>query len=178
MTDNNKIQANSVDDNKIQASLTEQWEKGELKLGEHYYYTTIFSPTVYIQNFTRDVINLQDFKETVAEVLAPVPTFDEWQASEKYNKHLEEVIKIYERKDKQATETSIAYNEIAKENDKIKTENKWYSEQLNEAVKEIAQLKELLKDIRDSIAESQLKLTPEGFKLITEIVAKIDEVLK
>ena len=41
-----------------------------------------------------------------------------------------------------------------------------------------AQLKELLKEIRDSIAESQLKLTPEGFKLITEIVAKIDEALR
>lgn len=43
---------------------------------------------------------------------------------------------------------------------------------------ENAQLKELLKEIRDGIAESQLKLTPEGFKLITEIVAKIDEALK
>lgn len=43
---------------------------------------------------------------------------------------------------------------------------------------ENAQLKELLKEIRDSIAESQLKLTPEGFKLITEIVAKINEALR
>lgn len=43
---------------------------------------------------------------------------------------------------------------------------------------EITILKNLLKDIRDGITESQLKFTPEGFKLITEIVAKIDEVLK
>ena len=50
----------------------------------------------------------------------PVPTFEEWQASEKYNKHLEEKIKIYERKDKQATETSIAYNELLEENTKLK----------------------------------------------------------
>lgn len=47
-----------------------------------------------------------------------------------------------------------------------------------ELLEENAELKELLKEILDSIAESQLKLTPEGFKLITEIVAKIDEVLR
>lgn len=60
-------------------NLTDKLKKGELKLGEHYYYTTIFSPTVYIQNFTRDVISFQDFKETVAEVLAPVPSYEEYQ---------------------------------------------------------------------------------------------------
>ncbi|MBQ7659853.1 MAG: hypothetical protein IJS26_03825 [Alphaproteobacteria bacterium] len=66
-----------TDNNKIQANLTEQLNKGELKLGEHYYYTTIFYPTVHIQNFTRDVISFQDFKETVAEVLAPVPSYND-----------------------------------------------------------------------------------------------------
>lgn len=50
----------------------------------------------------------------------PLPSYEEWKASEKYNKHLEEVIKVYERKDKQATETSIAYNELAKENEELK----------------------------------------------------------
>ena len=35
------------------------------------------------------------------------------------------------------------------ENTKLKTENKWYSEQLNEAVKEISQLKEVLKGARE-----------------------------
>ncbi|MBQ3311715.1 hypothetical protein IJG72_06520 [bacterium] len=51
--------------------------------------------------------------------------------------------------------------------------------QTNKALyKKLAEVKELLKEIRSSIAESQLKLTPKGFKLITEIVAKIDEVLK
>lgn len=50
-------------------------------------------------------------------------------------------------------------------------------EDVDKIIFENKQLKELLKEIRDSIYESQLKLTPEGFKLITEIVAKIDEVL-
>lgn len=51
-------------------------------------------------------------------------------------------------------------------------------EKLEIAEYENAELKELLKEIRDSITESQLKLTPEGFKLITKIVAKIDEALR
>ena len=69
----------------------------------------------YVKSF-----NGQFITKYVEEVLAPVPSYEEWQASEKYNKHLEEVIKIYERKDKQATETSITYNELTEENTKLK----------------------------------------------------------
>jgi len=38
--------------------------------------------------------------------------------------------------------------QLEKENVKLKTENKWYSEQLNKAVKEMSQLKEELKECR------------------------------
>ena len=58
--------------------------------------------------------------DEISEVLAPVPSYEEWQTSEKYNKRLEEVIRVYERKDKQATETIIAYNELLEENTKLK----------------------------------------------------------
>lgn len=40
--------------------------------------------------------------------------------NKEYIKYLEEVIKIYEQKDKEATETSIAYNELLEENEKLK----------------------------------------------------------
>ena len=69
------------------------------------------------------IITEEDAGEVLKEYEAhqtPVPSYNEWQASEKYNKHLEEVIKVYERKDKQATETSIAYNELLEENTKLK----------------------------------------------------------
>ena len=46
--------------------------------------------------------------------------------NKEYIKYLEEVIKIYEHNDKLATETSIAYNELLEENEKLK-------ELLNEA---------------------------------------------
>ena len=40
------------------------------------------------------------------------------------------------------------YDKVKEENTKLKTENKWYSEQLNEVVKEIAKLKVLLKELK------------------------------
>ena len=119
--------------------LTDKWEKGEL-VGEYWCEITEspYPERVYLPTCDNDII---------VKVLAPVPSYEEWQASEKYNKHLEEVIKIYERKDKQATETSIAYNELAEENTK---------------------LKELLKECRTYISEWDTPM---------DLLAKIDEVL-
>ena len=96
--------------------LTQDWKDGKLPAG--WYYIKI-ADIVFIDFFEGKVWqNKKD--EYIDEVLAPVPSYDEWQSSEKYNKHLEEKIKIYERKDKQATETSIAYNELLEENTKLK----------------------------------------------------------
>lgn len=88
----------------------------------------------------------------------PVPAYEEWKASEKYNKHLEEVIKIYERKDKQATETSIAYGELLEENEKLKEEYKAECKRADEIedsywkeVEKNKKLKELLKECYSSI---------------------------
>ena len=105
--------------------LTDKWKKGELPVGEYYllykdgttdreYYdwANVYGRVVE-KGFSTDTNDIE-------QVLAEVPTFEQWQASEKYNKHLEEVIKIYERKDKQATETSIAYNELLEENTKLR----------------------------------------------------------
>ena len=97
--------------------LTEQWKKGELPNG-WYWVKGIKAEGIYA--YTAEYLNNMYRPINGERIIAPVPTFDEWQASEKYNKHLEEVIKIYERKDKQATETSIAYNELLEENTKLK----------------------------------------------------------
>lgn len=97
--------------------LTEQWKDGKLSAG---WYWVKGSRTKGICAYTAEYLN-NTYRPINGEgIIAPVPTFEEWQASEKYNKHLEEVIKIYERKDKQATETSIAYNELLEENTKLK----------------------------------------------------------
>lgn len=67
-----------------------------------------------------------------------------------------------------------AYEQTKKENTKLKTENKWYSEQLNEASKEIEKLKELLKRIRKELNDCPTCV--EG-SWKAELVDKIDQVL-
>ena len=108
--------------------LTEQWKKGELEQGWYY----INSGDI---DYKYSKYNSADFfvtpHEDIKEVLAPVPSYEEWQA----------------------TETSIAYNELAEENEELKTENKWYSEQLNESVKQYDNLKELLKKLHREVQE-------------------------
>jgi hypothetical protein len=102
-------------------TLTEKWKKGELPEGFYYVKDGENMIAEYLDGyFYNNGEPMTSFSGGVDEIIAPVPTFDEWKASEKYNKHLEEKIKIYERKDKQATETSVAYNKPAEENDKLK----------------------------------------------------------
>ena len=131
-------------------NLTEKWKKGELPSG-FYYIKRGLNKYVYIEYIG------QAFFEGNIEVIELVPTFEEWKASEKYNKHLEEIIKIYERKDKQATETSIAYNELLEEN---------------------TELKELLKDCRSPINYALcLNLSKEEKIEFKNLLAKIKQLL-
>ena len=97
--------------------LTEQWKKGELPEG-WYYVKGNRAEGIYA--YTAEYLNNMYRPRNGEIIIEQVPSYEEWQASEKYNKHLEEKIKIYERKDKQATETSIAYNELLEENTKLK----------------------------------------------------------
>ena len=135
--------------------LTEQWKDGKLSAG---WYWVKGSRTKGIYAYTAEYLNNTYRPINEERIIAPVPTFEEWKASEKYNKHLEEVIKVYERKDKQATETSIAYNELLEENTK---------------------LKELLKECRHIIGIEKDFATChfEEYTLV-ELLTKIDEVLK
>ena len=161
--------------------LTEQWKKGELPNG--WYYIKI-DDIVFIDFFESKVWKNKKV-EYIYEVLAPVPTFEQWQASEKYNKHLEEVIKVYERKDKQATETSIAYNELAKENEELKEILERHKKatakaQIRSCDLEIinTQLKELLKECKEVIKNVDTYYgnydSTNGYLVIN----KIDEALR
>ena len=65
-------------------NLTKDWKDGKLPSG--WYYIKI-ADIVFIDFFEGKVWkNKKD--EYIDEVLALVPTFDEWRVSEKYNKHL------------------------------------------------------------------------------------------
>lgn len=82
--------------------LTEQWKKGELPNG-YYWIRLSWGGMVIMAYHTAfdGLFELDDYyydSDEISEVLAPVPSYDEWQA----------------------TETSIAYNELLEENTKLK----------------------------------------------------------
>ena len=174
--------------------LTELWKKGELPEGHYYVKDGENMIAEYLDGyFYNNGEPMNSFSRGVDSVLEQVPSYDEWQASEKYNKHLEKVIKVYERKDKQATETSIAYNELAEENEKLKeiiekdkktfAESRIYPAHLiseDFPIKyDIDKLKELLKECIPYIAlytenNKHIGFTPETANLLQ----RIKEVLK
>ena len=150
----------------VSKTLTEQWKKGELPSG--WYWCKCYDEETKLLYYDGDCFELDDpetknyyffLKKDCEEIviLEEVPTFEELQASENYNKHLEEKIKIYERKDKQATETSIAYEKLLEEN---------------------AQLKELLKECKHimSIEKDFASCHFEKDKLC-KLLAKINQAL-
>ena len=104
--------------------LKEQWEKGELPNG-YYWIRLSWGGMIIMAYYTGfdGLFELDDHyydSDEISEVLAPVPSYDDWQASENYIDYLKQCISVYERKDKQATETSIAYNELLEEITKLK----------------------------------------------------------
>lgn len=110
-------------------NLTEQWEKGELPEG--WYWCECYNEEIKKLYYDGDCFELDDpetknyyffIKKDCAEIeiLGEVPSYEEWQASENYIDYLKQCISVYESKDKQATETSIAYNELAEENEELK----------------------------------------------------------
>lgn len=124
--EHNCIKQNEKSFTQKDLSLTELWQKGELPSGFYYVkneFNNIF-PSDYSESY--DSINdavIKDFFTEISEikeVIEAVPSYDELKASEKYIKSLEEKIKIYERIDKQHTNDSIAYNELAEEKEKLK----------------------------------------------------------
>ena len=134
--------------------LTDKWKKGELETNKYYYVRDIsyilpaklgrYDNQLY---FSGNEVGYGYEENRELEVLAPVPSYEEWQASENYIDYLKQCISVYESKDKQATETSLAYGKLLEEN---------------------AQLKELLKECSPYISEWD---TPMN------ILARIDEVL-
>ena len=56
----------------------------------------------------------------ISEVLAPIPTYDEYKAMQDHILYLEKCISIYEQKEKQHTNDSIEYNKLEKENNNLR----------------------------------------------------------
>ena len=69
--------------------LTEQWKSGELKFGA-YYVNRLEEHRIWLYN---DRSKTPEFQHEVYEILSPVPSYEEWQAKDKENAKLKELLK-------------------------------------------------------------------------------------
>ena len=130
-------------------SLTELWQKGELPEGHYYVKDGENLIAEYLDGyFYNNGEPMTSFSGGVDEVLAPVPSYEEWKQMNKW------------------CEEFNALN-LVKENEKLKEELSRESYKVSEAYCFVEELKELLKKARDILED-------EGDYMI---VQKIDEEL-
>lgn len=107
---------------KTPEELTEKWKTRSLPSGWYY---------IKIEGFKGVDIDLYD-KEgnswlcnsdkdlNPLNVIAPVPTYDKYQAMQDHILYLEKCISIYEQKEQLHTNDSIEYNKLEKENNNLR----------------------------------------------------------
>lgn len=161
--------------------LTGQWKKGELPSG---LYWVKGSRTKGIYAYTAEYLNNMYRPRNGERIIEQVPSYEQWQASENYIDYLKQCISVYESKDKQATETSIAYNELLEENTKLKERNDSLNNRdinlcriANGIRDENFALKELLKECRPALVRFVAYDDSEENARIL-LMNKINEVLK
>lgn len=130
--------------------LTEQWKKGELPDG--FYWCDV------------DIYEDGNITKQIESFIHHHPVFY-WETS---------IVRVIE-----LTPSFSEYKSMQEENTKLKTENKWFSEQLNEAVKEVGQLKELLTMAREEFKylRKHYKGSIDHLKNNTRLDKEIDQVL-
>lgn len=89
--DCNKTQANDLARNKI--SLTEQWKKGELPDGYYYCKLILNNMKPSVERCKAHCIPMGVSADKGEQVLAPVPSYEEWQAKLEENAQLKELLK-------------------------------------------------------------------------------------
>lgn len=149
--------------NNLCTTLTEQWKKGELEAG--WYYVLLFSNEEYIAFIDGNwVVDDRLIEADIKEVLAPVPSYEEWQELSKQRNQL-----IRDVKD-------LAY--IQEENAQLHK----FLEEFNalEVAKENQQLKELLKECHHYIVNTPVYPQGDDVKQaeIHRLLDKIERVLK
>lgn len=77
--------------------LTEQWKKGELPSGWYYVQLQegVYADNVksIIMDYYTEFCDFMKHPYLIEEVLAPVPSYDEWQAKLEENAQLKELLK-------------------------------------------------------------------------------------
>ena len=149
-------------------NLTEQWNKGKLPEGD-YYIKRRNSSTLY-DNIDSHGVWRNSIDEDIIEVLAEVPSYEQWEKTEKRSWLVPEF-------DNEIDELNDTIEGLEKENVQLK---KW-CEEFNalEVAKENIKLKELLKECRDEIEylRKHYKGNIDHFKNNTRLDKEINQAL-
>lgn len=176
--------------------LTDKWKKGELKGGV--YYVLYYKNDTAEVDIYRRVYSLHDDSEVrftiqqVTEVLAEVPSYEEWKQLKEY----ERIVTSYNMKPIDYETACETVNKLLDERKTSKEENAELKEELKDyeyqhkqdgicyndifcklelARKENKQLKELLKECRDEI--NPYRDFINGKKTFKNLIAKINQAL-
>lgn len=126
--------------------LTEQWKKGELPSG--WYYKELWKGYNVIDKFIGNQFLRYDDSDIV-EVIAPVPSFEEWQAKNEENKNLYKMLDVLNRQ----------LDSLLKEDN------------------ENQQLKELIKECYKMLAQYQVENSEPSLDENIELLTKIDNAI-
>lgn len=104
---------------KTPEELTADWKEGKLEHGRYWVKNKVWEePFIdrWLPNYSWEI----SCKKAIEQVLAPVPTYDEYKAMQAHLSYHEKCISIYEQKEKQHTNDSIEYNKLEKENNNLR----------------------------------------------------------
>jgi hypothetical protein len=153
-------------------NLTDKWKKGELPYAEYY----IKLGGGEYTNDVWDVDGWQSFNkegDVVVEVLAPVPSYDEWQQLKEY----EQVVTSYNFKPIDYDIACEIVNKLLDEKKRLRQENK--------ELKGLLKLNNILNKgsksiyawLKEDTAGEQKKLCADMFDKTVEMMSEINQVL-
>ena len=144
-------------------TLTEQWRKGELPSGD-YYIRSGLSKYIQIRYLG------EAFFEGNIEVIAPVPSYNEWKDTiEKYHLCIEANQSLRKRLDEEICKNKISYYDGSPMD---------YLDECERAIRKNKMLEKWIKNLREGIIKSGLREITEGNRFVVELLDKIDKVLK
>ena len=145
--------------------LTDKWKKGELETNKYYYVRDIsyilpaklgrYDNQLY---FSGNEVGYGYEENRELEVLAPVPSYEEWQAKLEENAQLKKWCEEFNAL------------EAAKENAQLK-------ELLKECKRQFEEVELCRYDVADTDQEDWFKISTEQAGIANKMIAKIDEVL-
>ena len=160
--------------------LTEQWKKGELpsRDDDHLwlaYYIKHKDGYIHADSLWRGHWGTAD-RNSIEQILAPVPSYDEWQAKLEENAQLKERVSKLEKM--QYSYTPEEWNTMLRTVNRTKEQNAQLKELLKECERQFEEVELCRYDVADTDQEDWFKISTEQAGAANKMLAKINEALR